>query len=478
MWVPPGIYSIHHLQVSNASNITWTGAPGATLVLTQGLPAWDKFIQFNECTDLVVEDLAFDNLQIESFGGIEFYDCRRVWVNRCHAYNSSVTANPGDKDRRSFIFYTNNPAASESQDIWVTNCLIEDLQLEAHLSKGVHIQGNICRRGPVTGGILLIAANANGGVVEDVWVTDNLVEDADGAGIYLLLEGPWTGITFRGLNISRNRIKMGLVPDAGNANQKSTRGIHLVTGDNSITSAGSKFVDCAVDDNQIWVTASSSALTVSEGILVNTATTTGWDVRRLSVRGNKLYGNGTGTGISVRYFHESTVRDNEVYGFALGVSTECGANCLVDGNLVGGCTTAYQYGSVTGGNTFRGNVVGQGVTTRYNISSTAAGDYVELERLSFSAAYGNAGVAIADGVRYDQDITVSGAVMGDPVGPVGISSVNTSGIQITANVVSAGTVRVSLVNHSGASRTFGAGTVRGSLTRFASLARASTWADL
>lgn len=468
VYFPARTYTgIRGLLVEDASNIKLQGEKGATLKYA-GLaaPGWDKIIRFTNCTDIVIEDLAFDNWKIDRFGGLEFYDCRRVWINRNHFYNSEVTANPDDADRRSIYFWTANSGASNNSDIWITNNLVEDLQLEVHASSRVLIQGNECFRGAVTGGILCICANFNGQFVEDVRIVDNYVEDADGTAIYVVLEGSSiANTTLRGLIVSRNRIKLGQAA-------KSLRGIMLGSTSVNVASTGNVLHDAIISENEIWVTASSTDLTVLDAILVSngyytdgSGTHANWDVQRVKVIDNLVRGNGTGNGIGAQVLSNSDVVGNRVYNCQDGVGATPIYGCRIQDNTAEVSRYAFSYNcflSSGGNNVFRGNQVLGSPSTRYNISNKQAGDYVELERLEFEASY--AGGTIADGAGFSQDITVTNASMGSPVA-VGVSTVNTGAIQVTGNVVSANTVRVTIFNHSGASRTFGAGTIRGFVTR-------------
>jgi hypothetical protein len=336
VWVPQGVYMIRHIQVSNASGITWAGSHGA-VIRAPGLasPGWDSIAHFEACTDLVVHNLTFDNWQIDRFGGVEFYDVQRVWIDHCRFYNSNVTANAGDKDRRSFFFYETG-AGIPNADIWVTDCLIEDLQLEVHVARGVQIRGNTVRRSPVTGGILCCLLNASTSPVEDVWVCDNLVEDPDGVGIYLVMDGTqYNDGVYRGLHVNGNRIKLGLVPDALNMAQASARAIEIGTGNNGASASGSILHDFEVCNNTVWVTAASAALTLQHGILVNNSAAAGWDIARGRIEGNVLFGNGTGTGIDVRQCSTVEVRDNQVSDFSAGIGFVAIAGGRVEGNAVG-----------------------------------------------------------------------------------------------------------------------------------------------
>lgn len=469
VYFPRGTYCVRGLLLSEASKISLKGEDGAVLK-GPGVasPGWDKIIRFDYCTDISLQNLKIDNWRIDRFGGLEFYDCQRVWIDRCHAYNSDVTANTGDKDRRSFYFFTNSPTLdSENEDIWITNCLIEDMQLEIHCAKNVFVHNNIVRRGPVTGGILLITAVADGGTVENVWVTNNIVEDADGGAIYLTLEGQWNNHTFRNIHINNNSILMGRTPDANNPLQEGNRAIMLGTVNNGDASTGNIIHDCEIVGNLVRVTAASVDLECQELIFVNNSVTANWDIRRLNVSNNVIYGNGTGTGISLRRISDSQVFGNQIYNTAEGVHVSVVSGNTVRCNSSNTSSKGFEadFSGSTGGNDVRDNLVRGTPASRYVVSGTLdATDFVESERLSFSAAYGNAGNAVANGEAYHQDITVTNAAAGDPVS-VSMSSINTSGIQVTANVISANTVRVSIFNHSDAPRTFGAGTIRGFVTR-------------
>jgi hypothetical protein len=335
VWVPAGTYLVRGVVVDGASGITLAGAPGAVL---QGpalaSPSWDTIISFRDCTGIQIRDLTVDNRSIDRFGGIQFLDCQRWWVDSCRFFDSAPVANPGDKDRLAVFAYEQVAGSNANADCWFTNNLVEDLAVDILVARRVHISGNTVIRAPVTGAIVCCILNSDGSEMEDLWITDNLVVDPDGAGIYVVMDGTqYDDGVYRGIHVNGNRIKLGLIPDGLNASQASARGIHVGCGNNGAAASGSILHDFEICNNTIWVTQPAASLTVSDGIFINNSAMAGWDVRRGRIEGNLLYGNGTGAGIDVRLCSTVEVRDNQVVDWGTLVSLQA-----VDGNRVEGNT--------------------------------------------------------------------------------------------------------------------------------------------
>ncbi|SOD01796.1 hypothetical protein SAMN05216486_10165 [bacterium JGI 053] len=298
--------------------------------------SWDKFIRFQNCTDIQIRNLQFDNWRIDQFGGVELYDCQRWWVDSCHFYNSDVTSNPGDKDRLCLIAYESTAGNNDQSDCWFTNNVVSDLAVNIHCAKRVHIEGNTVSRSPVTGGIVCCAFNVNGSTLEDYWICNNLVIDPDGAGIYVVLDGTQKDdTTYRGLHINNNRVKLGLVPDALNGTQISSRAIYIGAGNNGVATTGNVLHDFEVCGNTVWVTRPAASLAVTNGILINNSVAANWDIRRGRIEGNLLYGNGTGTAVEARLCSDVVVVDNEAIDWSVGFLVEMGSGDRVEENRSG-----------------------------------------------------------------------------------------------------------------------------------------------
>lgn len=451
----PAIYRVASgLLVEDADGITWKGDGWQSIIRSaaHAAPGWDKIVRFNDCTGVIIRDLAFDN-KADRFGGIEFYDCQQVHIDRCRAFNSVVTANPDDKDRRSFYFYSADPPNSASSDIWITRSRIEDLQLEAHASKRVFIVGNEVYRSPVTGGILCIVAEDNC-EVEDVWIVDNFVENIDGGAIYVLYEGACDNCTFRGVHITGNRIK------CGTAN--STRGIYIGTGSVATASVGNVFHDFEISGNQIWVTVASGTLTLLNAILINNGPTSAIDVRRFNIHDNVVYGNGTGAGISLGYADDSTVAGNRIHNTEVGITLSRVATTVLERNAAQATLTDFEHTNSRGGNIIRHNQPLGTPTNRYNVTALVAGDQAETDRFFATTTIDPANLANGASQALG-DTTVTGAALGDKVD---VSfSVSLLGTFMWGEVVSADTVRIFQSNMTGSAQNVGSGTCRILVTR-------------
>ena len=133
LYFPPGTYLIATLiAISNETGINMTGAYPASQIRRSG--SINKIISFDDCADISIQNLVFDANNVETFGGISFVACQRVYVRNNRYYDSDATASDNTDDY--------SWTMSRCTDVWIEGNLIEDLQLEPANSSRVHILNN------------------------------------------------------------------------------------------------------------------------------------------------------------------------------------------------------------------------------------------------------------------------------------------------------------------------------------------------
>jgi len=240
---------------------------------------------------------AFDANGIISYGGIAFYGTKRALVTHNRFFDSNKQ--PLTKaDRYSFVF-----GSGHHEDIWISDNIIEDLQLEVDAAQRAHIVRNQVSRPTRTAAIGAFSL-VNGGFAEDYEIAYNQITDAQvsAGAITVDLDPPQTSnYRYSRMTIARNEVRFNTV--AG-------RGMLLGTPNHSSATSGNVFEDFIVNRNTIIYAPSLSY--AGEGIFTNTSLTANFDFVRLKMLGNTITGSGVakGTGIDLRRMRDGLVQDN------------------------------------------------------------------------------------------------------------------------------------------------------------------------
>ena len=80
---------------------------------------------------MLVTKLGFDANGVTSFGGFNFYNAKRITITKTHFFDSNKQP-VGGNDRYSWVF---GRGSVPSEDILISDNLIEDLQLEVDFSR-------------------------------------------------------------------------------------------------------------------------------------------------------------------------------------------------------------------------------------------------------------------------------------------------------------------------------------------------------
>jgi polygalacturonase len=142
-YFPAGTYRLHNIEITDRSKLQFEGDGRSTILQWLGVPSgYTRIMTFTGVTDLIIQNLAWDNKAIPTYGGVGFYDVKRVHIQSTSFFDSDPQPLRGI-DRYSYVFgYGSVP----SEDVWIVNNVIENLQLEVDHARRVEIRNNTIRR--------------------------------------------------------------------------------------------------------------------------------------------------------------------------------------------------------------------------------------------------------------------------------------------------------------------------------------------
>jgi pectate lyase-like protein len=349
IFFPAGIYICNDVDVAGKNNLTLRGQGDATIIRNGIANGAAPLVTFVDVNGLAIQDLAFDNRSIGSFGGVRFYNTENVLITRTHFFDSAPLP-PGSTDRYAYVF---GNGGQPHQNLTITNNLIEDLQLEVDYGQGVKIQRNTLKRSVRTGAIGLFTIN-DGVILQDYLIDRNTIIDPIGAAIALNIDPPNNNdVTFRNIRITNNTIIFNQIP---------TQAIHIGPGNSSTIATGNVYDGIVIQSNLIRV-ATGAAAQPSESALIkfNAGPNSGLSFNNTTVAQNRIEGGGDPAlgivAMDLRYLEDSTVTANSVYNMFTVLAFNRLLNTTVEKNYVGqiGDYTVYQLDSSRGGTVFRNN---------------------------------------------------------------------------------------------------------------------------
>jgi len=125
IYFPRGVYLAAGVQINNRNGLTLAGE-GSALTILKRSGTYPKMVESIGSMDILVTQLGFDVNGISSFGGFNFYDAKRITIMKTHFFDSNKQP-VGGYDRYSWVF---GRGSIPSEDILISDNLIEDLQLE------------------------------------------------------------------------------------------------------------------------------------------------------------------------------------------------------------------------------------------------------------------------------------------------------------------------------------------------------------
>ncbi len=361
---PKGTYLVANFRVKNRRGLSFMGDGRASVI--KQIRGAERIATFEGSADIVIQKLAFDANGKDSYGGVGFYEVRKVRVEDCWFWDSAPKP-VGRADRYSMFFAR---GGTPSRDIRIVNNVIEDLQLEVDHSQNVLIDRNIVRRAVNTAGIGIFTI-ANGAIAEDFQITNNTVVDALGAGFSVGLDPPSNrDCIFRRITIANNQLIFSKV---------AAFGMRLGTGNSSQATSGNIFEDIVIKDNRIRI--DPGAPQPKQMILANSSGKAGIDFDRLIVTGNTIENGGSknrGFAIDLRSIKNSVVADNTLKNVASGISLNGNLRGnKVHNNIVEASETAYRFEGSLGSNKIANNrVVGQ-ARQHWKVSNLQESDSIQ-----------------------------------------------------------------------------------------------------
>jgi hypothetical protein len=244
IYFPRGTYLLADIKIHYRSGLTLTG-DGSTLTILKRSGTWPKIVESIGSTDILVTKLGFDANGITSYGGFNFYNAKRITITKTHFFDSNKQP-VGGYDRFAWIF---GRGSVPSEDILISDNLIEDLQFGVDFGLRVHIEGNTVVRPVNTAGIGVFTDNDNT-PAQDYTIQKNTIVDpvVSAGGIVLHLDPPSDNYsTMKTFRILGNHI---VYTKDISGNHASA--IRLGTGNNSQATVGNVFDDIVIQNNVIY----------------------------------------------------------------------------------------------------------------------------------------------------------------------------------------------------------------------------------
>src|SRR5439155_13443057 len=250
IYFPQGTYLLADIKINNRSGLTLAG-DGSTLTILKRHGTYPKIVESIGSTDILVTKLGFDVNGITSFGGFNFYDAKRITITKTHFFDSDKQP-VGENDRFAWIF---GRGSVPSENIFISDNLIEDLQFGVDFALRVRIEGNTVVRPVNTAGIGVFTDNDNT-PAQDYTIQKNTIVDpvVSAGGIVLHLDPPSSSYsTMKTFRILDNHIVYTKYISGNHASA-----IRLGTGDNSQATIGNVFDNIVIQNNVVYKDPGSS----------------------------------------------------------------------------------------------------------------------------------------------------------------------------------------------------------------------------
>ena len=382
IYFPAGTYFFASgIILTNRNGLSLTGDPGALLKAAGGR---SKFIlSFEKCSDITVSGLKFDLNGVTHFGpGLAFQDARRIRVHGNHFFDGNFQPKM-TADRYAIAFRLSDPG---NEDIWITDNLIEHLQVEVDTARRVHVCNNRSFAPELACGFGSFTLKDNS-FVEDIEFVGNYVEDPQGYAICVAADGKREGAAMRRILIANNIVSC----------KKRAPMLAAI-------SVGSRAEANSEVANALWEGITVANNFISYGPRINKrhqesgirvqCVSKGETLTKVRITGNTIVDESgiANAGIETQRLTDAVISDNAIYGTKAGVVLGEGwARTLVQGNRVSDVPgEAYSLKESGGENRFINNFVFGKVGTPFAISGLQPSDHVEQSPSPPPAAVGSA----------------------------------------------------------------------------------------
>ena len=244
IYFPRGTYLLAGVRINNRNGLTLSG-DGSTLSILRRSGSYPKLFESSNAADMLITKLGFDTNGLDAYGGFNFYNARHIVITKTHFFDSNKQP-VGGYDRYAWVF---GRGSAPSEDILISDNLIEDLQLEVDFGLRVRIEGNTIIRPVATAGIGVFTVNDNTAAQEYTIQKNTIVDPVVSAGGIVLYLDPSSNnySTMKSFRILENQIvyTQRIVGSHASA-------IRLGTGNNSQATTGNTFDDIAIQNNVVY----------------------------------------------------------------------------------------------------------------------------------------------------------------------------------------------------------------------------------
>lgn len=315
IYFPKGTYLLSNVTIDHRSGLTLSGDGPKLTILKHHGPYFPIFISTGS-TDMLITKLGFDTNGVPAFGGFAFFNAKRVTITKTHFFDSNKPPVAG-YDRYSWVFGRSH---APSEDILISDNLIEDLQLEVDFGLRVRIEGNTIVRPVATAGIGVFTITDNT-TAQEYTIQNNTIVDpvVSAGGIVVHLDPPTNSYsTMKTFRILDNRIVYTKYISGNHASA-----IRIGTGDSSKVTQENVFDDIAIRNNVVYKDPGSpyDFGNVEAIIFGNSSAAVNLTFNNIDVTNNRIYYNG-GWGLHIVDIREKGVNYVETNNLAYAISSD------------------------------------------------------------------------------------------------------------------------------------------------------------
>jgi len=315
IYFPKGTYLLADIKINNRSGLTLAG-DGSTLTILKRSGDYPNIVELNNSTDTLITQFSFDTNGLVVYGGFALADIKRITITKNRFFDSNKQP-VGGYDRFAWVF---RRGGFPSEDILISDNLIEDLQLSVGFGLRVRIERNTVVRPVATAGIGVFSDNDNTPAL-DYTIQNNLIVDpvVSGGGIAIHLDPTNNNnITMKGFRILDN-----IIVYTKNLNGSPASAIRLGTGNNNQATTGNVFDDIVIQNNVIYKDPGSpyDFGDVNAIIFGNSSAIANFKFNNTNVSNNRIYYNG-GWGLPIVDIREKGVNYVESKNLAYAISSD------------------------------------------------------------------------------------------------------------------------------------------------------------
>ncbi len=369
IYFPSGTYYFATgVRPTDRTELMLTGDPGATIKAAGGKGGF--LFAFQKCSDITITGLRFDLNGVTHFGpGMSFYSCKRIRIHQNHFFDGNFQPKM-TSDRYAICFAL---GAEPSEDIWISENLIEHLQVEIDMARRVHVVNNRSLAPELATGFGSFTLKENA-VIEDIEFLGNYVQDPQAYAICVAADGKRDGAAIRRILIANNTVvcrKRAPMLAAISVGSRPEKGIEV---------KNATWEGITIINNLIWYGRGIPKRHQESGIRVQVVQQ-GEHLGKVLISGNTFVDEGgiAEWGIETRGLKDAVISNNAIYGGRSGILLGEGfGRTLVQGNRVSDVAgTAYCLKDSAGENRFFNNFVFGKAGTPYAVSGLQPSDVVD-----------------------------------------------------------------------------------------------------